>query len=269
MSGLSKPNTTESSRIGDHFPFCDGIRTAQAKALAAIERARDHGKRFVLLELPTGTGKSAVAIAAANWASTWGNGAYILSPQKALTAQYMRDFGNLGLVELRGRASYRCEDFQTDCEVGGGLRGRNGAVCLRCPYKIAKDEFVSQKVGVTNFDYFLAETLYSGQLPRRSMLIIDEAHNLEQKVLGFTDFEISPFTLQKHSVPIPAIDDGDTSGACEWIEDQMIPAVNKFVSDVPEEDVEQSEERREAENLLRRMRRFTGGNQGEWIFWND
>lgn len=269
MPERSQPSGTESTQIRDHFPFCSGVRRAQEKALAAIERARDHGKRFVLLELPTGTGKSAVAIAAARWASTWGNGAYILSPQKALTAQYLRDFGNAGLVELRGRASYRCEDFQTDCEVGGSLRGKDAAACLRCPYKIAKDEFVSQKLGVTNFDYFLAETLYSGQLPRRSMLVIDEAHNLEQKVLAFTDFEISPFTLQTYSVAIPAIDDGDTSGASEWIQDQMIPAVNNFISEIPEEDAERSEERREAENLLRRMRRFIGGNLEEWAFWSD
>jgi ATP-dependent DNA helicase DinG len=195
----SQPNGTRSSPIRDYFPLCDSIRPAQETALAAIERAHDKGKKFVLLELPTGTGKSAVAIAAAKWASTWGNGAYILSPQKALTAQYMRDFVNDGLVELRGRASYRCDDFETDCDVGGTLRGKDATACLRCPYKIAKDEFVSQKIGVTNFDYLLAETLYSGQLPRRSMLVIDEAHNLEEKVLGFTDFEISPFALQTPS----------------------------------------------------------------------
>src|SRR2546425_686359 len=88
---------------------------------------------------------------------------------------------------------------------GATLRGKNTSACTGGPYKIKKEEFLSQKLGVTNFDYFLAETLYSGQLPRRSMLIIDEAHNLEQKLLGFTDFEISPFALQRYSVAIPTI----------------------------------------------------------------
>ena len=265
----SQPPATRSSQIRDHFPFCGNIRPAQEKALSAIERARDNGKKFVLLELPTGTGKSAVAIAAGKWASDWGSGAYVLSPQKALTAQYMRDFANEGLVELRGRSSYRCEDFKTDCEAGATLRAKNTAACLRCPYKIAKDEFVSQKMGVTNFDYFLAETLYSGQLPKRSMLVIDEGHNLEQKLLGFTDIEISPFALQRYSVAIPQIEDGDTSGASEWIQHQMIPAVTSFISDIPEEDVENSLHRREAENLLGRMHRFIGCNQEQWAFWSD
>jgi hypothetical protein len=80
----------------------------------------------------------------------------------------MRDFEAIGLVELRGRSSYDCKDFQTNCELGASLRGKRADTCLNCPYKTAKETFVSQKVGVTNFDYFLAETLYSGQLPRRS-----------------------------------------------------------------------------------------------------
>jgi ATP-dependent DNA helicase DinG len=269
MSEASETGAARSSRIRDYFPFPDTIREAQEKALAAITCARESGKKFVLLELPTGTGKSGVAIAAAQWAGTWGNGAYILSPQKALTAQYMRDFEATGLVELRGRASYRCYEFATDCEAGSALRGKDPTACSGCPYKVAKDRFVSQKVGVTNFDYLLAETLYSGQLPKRSMLVIDEAHNLEQKVLGFTDFEVSPFTLQRYSVPIPSIPDGDIVGASEWVSKDMIPAVDYFISEISEEDVEKAEDRREAENLLRRMRRFVGGEQEEWAFWND
>jgi ATP-dependent DNA helicase DinG len=259
----------QASPIEGYFPFAGSIRSAQEKALAAIQQARDTHKKFVLLELPTGTGKSAVGIAATKWASTWGSGGYILSTQKALTAQYMRDFATMGLVELRGRASYDCHDFRTNCEVGAGLRGKNTSACLQCPYKAAKDRFVSQKIGVTNFDYFLAETLYSGQLPKRSMLVIDEGHILEQKVLGFTDFEISPFSLQKYSVAIPIIEDGDIVAATEWIHDQMIPAIDTFIRAIPEDDVEQSEDRRQAENLARRMRRFVAGNQQEWAFWTD
>jgi ATP-dependent DNA helicase DinG len=268
MSEPSQAGAVKSSRIRDYFPFADTIRPAQERALAAIERARETGKKFILLELPTGTGKSAVAMAVAEWSCTWGNGAYILSTQKALTAQYMHDFESSGLVELRGRASYPCSDFGTNCETGSSLRGKDSSVCSSCPYKRAKDRFVSEKIGVTNFDYLLAETLYSGQLPKRSLLVIDEAHSLEQKILGFTDFEISPFAFQKYSVPIPAIPDGDIASASEWIQREMIPAVDYFISEIPEEDVERSEIRRDAQNLLGRMRRFVSGDPQLWAFWN-
>jgi ATP-dependent DNA helicase DinG len=269
MPTQSQVDESQAFSIEEHFPFAGSIRSAQQKALGTIQQARDTHKKFVLLELPTGTGKSAVGIAAAKWASTWGSGGYILSTQKALTAQYMRDFASMGLVELRGRSSYDCRDFSSNCEVGASLRGKSTNVCLKCPYKVAKDRFVSQKIGVTNFDYFLAETLYSGQLPKRSMLVIDEGHILEQKLLGFTDFEISPFSLQKYSVAIPTIKDGDIVAATEWIHDQMIPAIDTFIRAIPEDDVEQSEDRRQAENLMRRMHRFVAGNQQEWAFWTD
>lgn len=269
MTRKSQFEKRTSPSIEECFPFSGHIRSAQQQALAAIHEAHDSHKKFVLLELPTGTGKSAVGMAAARWASGWGNGGYILSTQKALTAQYMRDFATIGLVELRGRSSYQCQDFSTNCEAGASLRGKSTNVCLQCPYKAAKDRFISQKIGVTNFDYFLAETLYSGQLPRRSILVIDEGHNLEQKLLGFTDFEISPVRLQQYSVAIPTIADGDMEAATEWINDQLIPAIDSVIRAIPEDDLEQSEERREAEGLLRKMRRFVAGNQQEWTFWSD
>lgn len=269
MPQCAEPDVPKSPKIRECFPYSGSIREEQEKALATIEHARTGAKKFVVLELPTGTGKSALAMAASKWASDWGKGAYILSPQKQLTGQYIRDFARHGLVELRGRSSYLCADFKTNCEIGVSLRGKNDTACLQCPYKRAKDHFVAQKMGVTNFDYFLAETLYSGQLPQRSVLIVDEAHNLEQKVLSFTDFEISPFALQKYSVAIPTINDGDTVGACQWIQKDVMPAVESFISKIPADDVDNAENRRDAESLLRRMRRFIRGNQREWVCWSD
>lgn len=268
MQTVSQVDGRQTS-IEECFPFTGRIRDAQKKALAGIDQARKEHKKFVLLELPTGTGKSAVGFAATKWASTWGHGGYILSTQKALTAQYMRDFEGLGLLELRGRSSYQCRDFRTNCEVGATLRGKNVSVCAQCPYKAAKDEFVSQKIGVTNFDYFLAETLYSGQLPKRSMLVIDEGHILEQKLLGFTDFEISSWHLQKYSLAIPTIPDGQIVAASEWLRREVMPALDTFINTIPEDDIEQSEDRRRAENLLRRIRGFLRGNQDDWAFWNE
>src|SRR5260370_9341193 len=113
MPAESPVDERQASSIEEYFPFAGSIRSAQEKALAAIQQARDTHKKFVLLELPTGTGKSAVGIAAAKWASTWGTGGYILSTQKTLTAQYMRDFANKGLVEFPGRSSYTCQYFST------------------------------------------------------------------------------------------------------------------------------------------------------------
>src|SRR6266403_1934800 len=98
-------------RVADFFPFPD-IRPAQDEALAALDRAYAAHKKFVVLEIPTGGGKSGIAIAAAQWTKVvLGGGTYILSPQKTLTSQYLEDFAKVGLRELRGRNSYECSDF--------------------------------------------------------------------------------------------------------------------------------------------------------------
>src|SRR5436189_3957936 len=119
-----------------------------------------------------------------------GKGAYILSPQKTLTSQYATDFAQLGIRELRGRNSYECADFGTNCERGSVLRGSDKDSCQHCPYRQAKHEFIASSLGVTNFSYYLNEMQYAGELGRRSMLILDEGHNTEMALLGETDVEI-------------------------------------------------------------------------------
>src|SRR5437773_2712254 len=99
----------------DFFPFPE-IRPVQEEALSVIEKAHASGKKFVVLEVPTGGGKSGIAVAAAQWAkAVLGGGTYILSPQKTLTSQYIQDFAKIGLRELKGRNSYECREFGTDC----------------------------------------------------------------------------------------------------------------------------------------------------------
>ena len=116
-------------KLADFFPFQD-IRPAQDEALSAIEKAYAANKKFVILEIPTGGGKSGIAVAAAKWArEVLGGGTYILSPQKTLTAQYVKDFASIGLRELRGRSSYHCDEFGTDCERGSILRQKSEEVC--------------------------------------------------------------------------------------------------------------------------------------------
>src|SRR5215471_19247380 len=104
----------ESPKVADFFPFAE-IRPVQEEALSAIEKAYAAHKKFVVLEVPTGGGKSAIAVVAAKWSkAVFRGGTYILSPQKTLTSQYIQDFAKLGLVELKGRNSYECRDFGTD-----------------------------------------------------------------------------------------------------------------------------------------------------------
>src|SRR5271165_6215242 len=61
--------TNYSPQIRDHFPF-PTIREGQEQSLSAIERAYKSNKKFIIIEAPTGTGKSGMAIAAGSHAKT-------------------------------------------------------------------------------------------------------------------------------------------------------------------------------------------------------
>ena len=119
------------------FPFPE-IRATQARAMDAWNKAMVNNKRFVVMELPTGTGKSPLAFAIGSWGgakefthkdgSPYQRGAYILTTQKSLQAQYLRDFADKGMVELRGAANYRCGTHETDCKTGSLLNKANRAL---------------------------------------------------------------------------------------------------------------------------------------------
>ncbi|MEJ2667469.1 MAG: DEAD/DEAH box helicase family protein [Deinococcales bacterium] len=81
------------------FPFAS-FRSGQREALDAARQAFADGKRFVVVEAPTGLGKSAIAVALAREAGA----SYILTAQKVLQDQYTRDFPELSL--MKGRSNY-------------------------------------------------------------------------------------------------------------------------------------------------------------------
>ncbi|MBW1953635.1 MAG: DEAD/DEAH box helicase family protein, partial [Deltaproteobacteria bacterium] len=77
-------------------------RDCQKEAVREITKA---DRRVIALNLPTGSGKSLVYMAAAKML---GGRTAILTATKALQAQLMRDFSCIGLAEIKGRANYPC-----------------------------------------------------------------------------------------------------------------------------------------------------------------
>jgi Rad3-related DNA helicase len=166
----------------------------------------NNNKKFVILELGTGCGKSAVGVTIANTLydqqklKSYESGAYILTTQKILQQQYVSDFKNKGLSEIKSASNYTCKRMkQNSCAqirrsfIEGNNVSKNKLLQCRndCSYKSKKNRFLQSKLGITNFSYFLAETQYVGELKERNVLIIDEAHNTEDQLSRFLDISIS------------------------------------------------------------------------------
>jgi len=101
----SKPRTLGKfnlNAINKHFPK-ENFRDGQKEAIEFALKSFNDGKKVVILECPTGGGKSAVGMTIADMVNT----SYYLTITKILQDQLVRDFDDQ-VVELRGRASYPC-----------------------------------------------------------------------------------------------------------------------------------------------------------------
>jgi ATP-dependent DNA helicase DinG len=94
--------TTTTSPYIKNFPF-PTLREKQSYVLKEIDAALASGYNHIVLEAPTGFGKSPVAIASA---LTLGS-SYILTSTKNLQTQYARDFPFVRVA--KGKNNFHCE----------------------------------------------------------------------------------------------------------------------------------------------------------------
>ena len=170
-----------------HFPAGFTPRPEQTRLLAGLadalaEIAEDRrAPRVLLVEAPPGVGKSHVAMTLARWSGD----AYLLTSQKHLQDQYEREFGG-DLALVKGRDNYTCDRYPAAVvpTSRGACRHPRGPAC-GCPYVRAKQAALKAPVFCTNTAYFATlRHWHAEHLPRRKLLVIDEAHTLESQLVG-------------------------------------------------------------------------------------
>lgn len=96
------PSDEELENWRSYFPM-DKFRQWQELTIDSILKGWKSGKRYAIVEGPTGSGKSLLAITLGRLFKN----SFVSTPQKMLQNQYMRDFSQY-LFELKGRATYPC-----------------------------------------------------------------------------------------------------------------------------------------------------------------
>jgi len=235
-----------------YFPFKE-MRKEQREAIEFAIDSYESGKKYVLLELGTGTGKSAIGITISRYLNDHFpcqvddngesmSGAYVLTTQKILQEQYVRDFGpNTRLPLLRtikSSSNYTCSfyDDQTCAEskmllsrLAKNLKGTEfqNHCTKQCQYSQEKQEFIDSSISITNFSYFLAETSYSGKLSPRALLVIDEAHNTESEVGRFIEVSFSE-KFSNDILKIKTPKNQEQTPVFEWIKSTYLSALKKY-----------------------------------------
>ena len=209
------------------FPY-RSYRPGQKEAIDAAREAFEAGKRFVVVEAPTGSGKSGIAVTMARESDN----AFVVTAQKLLQDQYVHDFPDLAL--MKGRANYPCLIAPTHAAAAPCLAGRKLPECEDCPYFTAKDAAIAASNTTMNYAYYLAELNYSGGFGERELLVLDEAHNAEAALMNFAQVTVSDQLLATAGVPaqLPPFAQ-DRQDWFDWAE-ELLPLLTKRSAELEE-----------------------------------
>ena len=161
----------------------------------AVEFIRNSSKRFQILEIPTGGGKSLAGMTCGILAG----GANYLCSTKLLQSQLVSDFPEAR--SLWGRANYPCtKDASRNCDECSVTE--DDPCDKGCPYKNAKEALIGSKLRILNYSYYLVETQFVGRLRGAKFSIVDEADALENTLvnhicLSFTERALNKLGLEE------------------------------------------------------------------------
>jgi ATP-dependent DNA helicase DinG len=170
-------------------------RSQQIEILDFVKDSIDKDKKFMMIDAPTGVGKSYAAVMIADWYSKEVNVDAkfdIITNTKLLQDQYTADFSFM--ASLKGSGSYWCRSNMMNCGESKMLNKVKGKRCGTCSHSIAQSQFTRERIGLTNYHLLTAYTMYApDKLAERgaNVLIIDEAHSFEE---AFCDFIASTFS---------------------------------------------------------------------------
>jgi len=142
-----------------NHPKFDHWYPGQEEALVSIlEWLRNDSKRFLCASMPTGSGKSLLAVLSQVLGS---RRTAVLTVTKGLQGQLTQDFEQSGMVDIRGQNSYLCNleaDGETSVEDGPCHGGWN--CTTPCTYFSRLYQAQQSNLLVTNYSYYLAQTHY-------------------------------------------------------------------------------------------------------------
>lgn len=230
-----------------YWPSSDKTpRPAQVEAIRRCYEAIESGKKYIVLESPTGSGKSMTAATLSaiydtlitqadadappvKKLSTW-----FLTLTKSLQDQYSHDSDllKLGLVELKGRSAYSCgrlEQTGGTCQDGAmKFRGNHRCSPNECSYQLAKAAALAAPRTVANYHSFNA---VGRRAATRRFMVFDEAHALERRILS----ETATLKLAFDDIPeevFGELYDADGNGIMPHEFSEMWPTMTNTVEEV-------------------------------------
>lgn len=192
----SQPSELTEEIVLDAFPSSE-LRPYQEEIVSNAVDAFRSGKKCVIIVAPTGFGKSYVNAAFSSVVKS-----FYVTPQLALIDQLLADPNLKGrFVEIKGRQNYRCY-YSPQRGVHLGKCQTEDYPCRErfdvCPYWMQKQLALNAPSVLMSLAYLIFEGTTEGSetyLGTRSLLVLDEAHNLEEQCLNHVALKFTPFSV--------------------------------------------------------------------------
>jgi ATP-dependent DNA helicase DinG len=229
----------------DYFPPGYTPRPQQEHGLLKIEEAIKKGAKYIIVQAPTGSGKSFISKTLGNAVSECSpeykrlvfnyhaydedyagaiaklpvHGCFALTTTKALQNQYKTLFNES--VIFKGKSNYQCDvddEYTVDfapCVISPGLKKS----CWdehRCPYYESRNDAFIEKFTVLNYASFFNMPQH---LKKRQIIVADECSELEDEIVKFYSASIEYRRLTQVGVAFDKLTTEDPAKALGWLVD--------------------------------------------------
>lgn len=246
--------------------FKNGLESIQHEIVKDTLESR---KKIIILNIPTGTGKSVCGMTIAHHLNYPNQSLYLCS-SKILQDQLAKDFTEA--YQLKGRGNYPCTllpSYNADrCFQQCDEYKTNE---ISCAYEDAKKEALSSTFTILNMHYYENETNYVGRFSKRKTVIIDEADILEDILIDFIALDIHPKTLEKFKLDQPKHVTKLDSWK-EWADKTLKTLEEKVIKLKAAEDHLDKESKLELNKLSRmclKLNMLKNDITEDWIFEHD
>jgi len=257
------PSWGDEPQIPDEF---SEFRSHQIPAIEEVVNLFNSGYKVVILDAPTGSGKTFAAEAVRRLMM---KSAIYTCTTKTLQDQVTRDYPYVKV--LKGRANYptldnpkltsdlcvkgpaklpacpKCPgwdkgaswDSQPDAWDDESDQSMNDDIVLhchfchpvhRCAYEIAKGEALRASVAVVNTPYLLTEANGPGRFSKQDLIILDEADTLEQQLMSYIEVGYTAAKRKALFVGEPKFVTKEDSWV-DWINDKVVDAIEGDIYD--------------------------------------
>jgi len=184
-------------------PMIDGFAEWRKYQRQAVDTVINTKKKFIILDAPTGSGKSLIGMSIAK---LFGDRTYYLVGTKDLQDQLLRDFSFFAL--LKGRNNFNCLLKEVACDRC--MYSYVKKLCPRkdeCPYYAHKEIAKQNKFVIWNYSMFLVNQTFAGDFPPADLLICDEAHLLESALMNFVNIKFDHDFFNELDLTFPGKDE--------------------------------------------------------------